>query len=156
PAVGVIVQRMISGRVSGVLFTAHPTSGRRDHALLTANWGQGEGVVSGACNADDITIAHDGSEIPATIAHKDLQIVRTPSGRGTEEAPVAEAQRDVRCLSPSEAAAIAVEGIRIARALGKPQDIEWTLDGATLYLLQTRPITALPEPENTDGLVVVW
>ena len=156
PRVGVVVQRMISGRVAGVLFTAHPTTGRRDHALVTANWGQGEGVVSGTCNADEITVGHDGTEIDAKIADKDVQIVRAASGRGTEEAPVPEAQRHARCLSPAEAAAIALEGVRLARAFGAPQDIEWTLDGDTLYLLQARPITALPEPENTDGPVVVW
>jgi phosphohistidine swiveling domain-containing protein len=156
PAVGVIVQRMISGRVSGVMFTAHPTTGRREHVLITANWGQGEGVVSGACNTDEITVAHDGTEVAATIAHKDTQILRAPAGRGTEEQPVPEAQRDVRCLAATEAASLAAEGVRLARAFGAPQDIEWTLDGDKIFLLQARPITALPEPENTDGPVVVW
>ena len=32
-----------------------------------------------------------------------------------------------------------------------PQDIEWTIDGETVYLLQARPITSLPDPVNVDG-----
>src|SRR5207253_1383921 len=53
PRMGVVVQRMVAGEVSGVLFTADPVTGRRDHALLTAAWGLGEGVVSGLCNTDE-------------------------------------------------------------------------------------------------------
>jgi pyruvate,water dikinase len=45
-------------------------------------------------------------------------------------------------------------GHRIANLLGAPQDIEWALTSDTLWLLQTRPITAeLParaEPQPPD------
>ena len=40
----VIVQEMIEGEVSGVMFTAHPTTGSRQHALISAAWGVGEGI----------------------------------------------------------------------------------------------------------------
>ncbi|MCP3695944.1 MAG: pyruvate, water dikinase, partial [Planctomycetaceae bacterium] len=51
PRMGVVVQRMITGEVSGVSFSAHPVTGVRDHVLVTGAWGLGEGVVSGHCNA---------------------------------------------------------------------------------------------------------
>ena len=36
------------------------------------------------------------------------------------------------------------EVCRIARAFGAPQQVEWTLDRGTLYVLQARPITGFP------------
>ena len=44
-----------AGQVSGVLFTADPTTGRRDVAVVSATWGLGEGLVSGALAADGFT-----------------------------------------------------------------------------------------------------
>ncbi len=159
PRVGVVVQRMIAGRVSGVMFTAHPVSGRRDHVLVTAAWGQGEGIVGGACNTDEFTASHDGAELEARVADKDVEVVRGPSGVGTVEQPVEEARRRVRCLTVAEVAAVAREGVRVANAFGAPQDLEWTFDGDRLLLLQSRPITSLPPAragQTESGPRVVW
>ena len=40
------------------MFTANPTNGHREQTLLTAAWGQGEGIVSGICNTDEIVWSH--------------------------------------------------------------------------------------------------
>jgi rifampicin phosphotransferase len=157
PRVAVVVQTMVQGEVSGVLFTAHPVTGRRDHALLTAAWGLGEGVVSGTCNTDEFVWAHTGGEVEATIVDKDIQVLPKPDEQpGTVEGPVDEAKRTIRCLDEAQVAEVCTEALRIAEAFGAPQDIEWTFAGATLWLLQSRPITALPVPENVDGPQVVF
>ena len=161
PRMGVVVQRMIDGSPSGVMFTAHPISGHRDRCLITACPGLGEGVVSGACDTDEFV--HDANgEVSVKVVPKATQIVRVPDGRGTVEADVPVDQQEVRCLSPAIAAAIAAEGRRIAEAFDSPQDIEWTLEGDTLWLLQSRPITSLPPAPPNDattdaaGPRVVW
>ena len=73
--VGVVIQRMIDGEVSGVLFTADPTTGRRDTALLNACWGLGEGLVSGVCNADEFVWEHRGNTLDTRLADKDRAVV---------------------------------------------------------------------------------
>jgi rifampicin phosphotransferase len=35
---------------------------------------------------------------------------------------------------------------RVEAHFGSPQDVEWTISKGRLYLLQARPMTALPEP----------
>src|SRR5215217_2974654 len=45
------------------------------------------------------------------------------------------------------AAELARYGPRIEELYGTPQDIEWALSDGQLFILQARPITALPEPE---------
>ncbi len=150
----VVVQRMIEGRVSGVLFTANPVNGRRDECLLTAVWGVGEALVSGACDSDELVVSHSGEELSARVASKDARTVRGEDGTVLEEVPAP--QRRSRCLTREEAARICREGVRVAAAFGSPQDIEWTLEGERLVLLQSRPITSLPEAENRAGPVRVW
>ncbi|MEE2750411.1 MAG: PEP/pyruvate-binding domain-containing protein, partial [Myxococcota bacterium] len=155
--VAVVVQRMIDGEVSGVLFTANPVNGRRDEALLTAAWGQGEGVVSGLCNTDEFIWRHTGEEVSASTADKDIQVSPAPNGeRGTVETEVPASKRTVRCLTPDQVNEICQESIRVSNNLGSPQDIEWTIAAGELYFVQSRPITSLPPEPNTDGPLVTW
>lgn len=174
PHMGVVVQRMINGRVSGVLFTQNPLSGRSDQALLSACWGIGEGVVSGRCNSDDFVVDHQGREVSATVADKDTQIVHCLDGSpGTQEVPVPDQARRQRCLSHEQVTTLVREGLRLAQGLGMPLDIEWTFDAQGLHILQARPITAAAPrsagtvpasppvdpalaPGETGGPLTVW
>ncbi|MBW2528749.1 MAG: phosphoenolpyruvate synthase [Deltaproteobacteria bacterium] len=155
--VAVVVQQMVSGQVSGVLFTAHPTTGRRDHCLVTATWGLGEGVVSGRCNTDEYVCAHDGEEIETRCASKDTMTApaaERPSG--TAEVATEPSQRDGRCLTRDQVARLAKAGAELADSFGIPLDLEWTLADGQPFWLQARPITALPAEPNDDGPLVVF
>ncbi len=170
---GVVVQRMISGRASGVLFTRNPLNRELDQVLLSACFGSGEGVVSGRCNSDEFVCDAAGRELRVTIADKDLQIIHRRDGQpGTQEVAVPAERRHQRCLSTAEVTALVREGLRLAAALGMPLDIEWTYAEDGLHLLQARPITATappapavdreptPAPEQLgaepDGPLTVW
>jgi pyruvate,water dikinase len=50
-------------------------------------------------------------------------------------------------LSPAEAAELAAYGTRIENHYGAPQDIEWARADGQFFIVQARPITALPEVE---------
>ena len=51
-AMAVVVQRLVSAQVAGVLFTANPQTGTRHEMLVEASWGLGESVVSGRVQPD--------------------------------------------------------------------------------------------------------
>ncbi|SEL70405.1 pyruvate, water dikinase [Atopomonas hussainii] len=153
----VIIQQMIDGDASGVLFTAHPLTGSRQHMLISAAWGCGEGVVAGICNADAFSVAHSGSQISAELADKDVAVVFDHAGGlGTVECEVPEAKRHSACLTDSQVLALRDLGLAIATLKGCPQDIEWTLAQGRLHILQTRPVTALPAPQQPVGRRVVF
>ena len=135
----VVIQQMISGRVSGVLFTAHPVSGRRDQALLTAAWGQGEGIVGGACNTTN-SPCRRRPRAGVRIADKDLEVVPDPAGLGHHRAAGRRGAPEAALPDQRRGRAHVREGVRIAPR-SAPPDIEWPLDGDRLYLLQARPIT---------------
>jgi pyruvate,water dikinase len=154
----VIVQKMIEGSVSGVLFTAHPVNGSRHQALLTATYGLGEGLVSGLCNADEFTYDyHADSIVEKKLPNKDSQVVLdSRKGYGTMQVPVKETDCLRSCLTDAQATQIITKGRQIAGMAGCPQDIEWTLSGEQLFFLQTRPITHLPPPTYPTDKPTVW
>jgi pyruvate,water dikinase len=51
-------------------------------------------------------------------------------------------------LSDGEVAAVFRTVSRLGELFGKPQDVEWTLRKGTLYVLQSRPVTAHADPEG--------
>ncbi|TQJ58064.1 phosphoenolpyruvate synthase [Arthrobacter sp. SLBN-83] len=141
----VVVQQMVEAQAAGVMFTANPANGRRDQTVISAAWGLGEAVVSGAVTTDDLTVdAATGKVLTRQTADKELMTVLTENG--TSEQKVAEARRRAPVLDDQAATELAGYGQRIADHFGAPQDIEWARADGQFFLLQSRPITALPEP----------
>ena len=76
----------------------------------------------------------------------DKEVMTVYADHGTREQPVPAARRRQPVLDDRAAAALAGYGTRIAEHFGAPQDIEWARAGGEFFILQSRPITALPEP----------
>lgn len=153
----VILQEMIDGDVSGVMFTAHPITGSRRHALISAAWGAGEGVVGGHCNTDEFTVGLYEDSIARTLADKDVAVVFDhAAGRGTCEVAITDARRHMPCLDDATVLALRDMGRRIAELQRFPQDIEWTLHNGKVWILQTRPVTKLPAPQQPVGRRLVF
>ena len=145
-SLAVVVQTLVDAESAGVMFTADPATGRRDLVLISAAWGLGEAVVGGLVNTDQLTLAGPDREIiDRHIADKAIQTVRTSDG--TKEVAVPAERRHAPVLDDTAAQELASLGRRIADHFGTPQDIEWVrgTDG-NLLIVQSRPITALPEP----------
>jgi len=121
----VLVQAMIDPIAAGVAFTAHPVTGDRTQTVVTAVTGLGDRLVSGETTGEEWTMTAD----------QGATMTRHGSGRK----PV---------LTARQAEAVARLAIRVAdRFGGQPQDIEWAIDHlGRLWLLQARPMTAVPEP----------
>ena len=141
----VVIQQMVEAEAAGVMFTANPANGRTDQIVISAAWGLGESVVSGIVTTDDVVVdAGTGSVVSRRTADKDVMTVYAEKGTG--EQPVAAARRREPVLDDRAAAELAGHGKRAAGHFGSPQDIEWARAGGKFYILQSRPITALPEP----------
>lgn len=152
----VILQEMVDSDVAGVMFTAHPVTGSRRHALISGTWGCGEGIVSGLCVADEFTVELDGTAIESTIQEKDTCLVMRDGEYGTIEQPVEECRREQPVLTTEQIFALRDLGKQVANLKRFPQDIEWALKDGTLYLLQTRPVTSLPANTSVKAHPLVW
>ncbi|HSK94729.1 MAG TPA: PEP/pyruvate-binding domain-containing protein [Candidatus Angelobacter sp.] len=123
-AMAVIVQRMVRSVAAGVALTADPVTGDRSTCVVTAVRGLGDRLVSGAASGDEWIVI---------------------GGRATVR------RQPERAIDGVQAEAVAAQAVRIADARGVPQDVEWAIDGAgTLWILQSRPMTALPPEVSWD------
>jgi phosphohistidine swiveling domain-containing protein len=124
----VLIQVMVAADAAGVAFTADPVTGDRDEVVITAVRGLGERLVAGQATGDQ-WIVRDG---------------QARCTRATEQAITAE-----------QAGQVATLARRVESHLATPQDLEWAISDDTagadggLWLLQARPMTALPDP-------VIW
>jgi phosphohistidine swiveling domain-containing protein len=156
-APAVLVQSMIDPACSGVAFSADPVSGRRQVAVVSAVFGVGTALVGGDADADLYEVNREGEILRQSIAHKHMRHVFCAAAEGgvTEEA-LPQELRDECVLSPEQAAAVAETARRAADAFGQPQDVEWAIADGQLYLLQSRPVTAMHEVADSDGELNIW
>ena len=113
----VLVQRLVQADAAGVAFTANPVTGDRGEAVVSAVKGLGERLVSGQASPDEWQVKGD-----------EAVCVSAPEG----------------AIDAGQALAIAGMARDVERHFGRPQDIEWAIADGELFLLQARPITALP------------
>ncbi|MBD1322565.1 PEP/pyruvate-binding domain-containing protein [Gordonia hankookensis] len=119
-----VVQQMVDARAAGVVFTADPTTGRRDLMVIDAVAGLGEALVDGTASPDHIVLDAAG-------------------------APVISETGTLPVVSPDEIAEIRADSLRAAQHWGRPMDLEWAIDrSGKLWWLQARPITTLAADLN--------
>ena len=139
PRIAVVVQKQVASDVAGVGFSINPISNDLDEAVLNANWGLGETVVSGIATPDLFVVDKSQRRILSqTTGRKETAIWLEPDG-GTQQRAVANS--DALSLSDDQVLAIVDQLLRIEGLYGKPMDIEWAFENGELYLLQARPIT---------------
>jgi pyruvate,water dikinase len=137
----VVVQRMVDADVAGVLFTIDPTRNRRDRMIVEAVFGLGEAVVSGQVTPDHYVLARDGSLKKRRLTTQPYAVVRDPTGGVCEQAlPVN--RGGAATLEEEQLRRLAEVGRDLEERLGRPQDIEWAIEGGELFVLQARPVTA--------------
>jgi pyruvate,water dikinase len=155
----VVVQHMVDAQIAGVLFTANPLTGRRRQAVIDANPGLGDAVVSGATTPDHCGVdTRSGTILERRVGEKRL-VIRPRAGGGTER--IEQPAQRTPCLTDRQLGTLAALGQKAEAHFGTPQDIEWALDASgRLWMLQARPITTLfPLPADapaSDGVLCVY
>lgn len=115
----VLVQLLVQPDAAGVAFTVNPVTGARDEVVVSAVRGLGERLVSGEVQPDEWFVRHG----------------RAHCERAAEGA-----------IGVDDVVRVADLARRVETHFGTAQDVEWALAGNELFLLQARPITALPSP----------
>lgn len=137
--VAVIIQELVIGRVSGVMFTKNPIA-NDDIFIVEAVQGLNEGLVSGIITPSRFLIDYTNRRMVKS------QIVRqrkkvTLGKYGTKLANVAGKQSTT--IKKEMLLDLVKIGNRIEAEMKDPQDIEWTIKDNKIFILQSRPITKL-------------
>jgi pyruvate, water dikinase len=139
---GVAVPKMVNARASGIAFTVNPVDGDDSKIILEANWGLGEGVVSGAESVDGFVIDKETLEISARHVGKKCKCVLYMED-GADWADVPAGMQCMPCIGDEEIIEIAKVARSAEKTLNGPQDMEWAVDRdlafpGSLFWLQTR------------------
>jgi len=140
---GVAIPKMVNARASGITFTVDPVTADDSKIILEANWGLGEGVVSGAESVDGFVVDKENLGIVARhVGNKLRCVVYTKDGADWADVP--EPMQSMPCISDEEIIEIARVAKAAEKSLGGPQDMEWAVDQdlpfpESLFWLQTRP-----------------
>ncbi|MEC4852238.1 MAG: glycerol-3-phosphate acyltransferase, partial [Jaaginema sp. PMC 1079.18] len=132
-AIAVLIQKQIPGVFSGVAFSRDPVDQYTSAVAIEALPGNASRVVSGQITPEQYRVF-----LPENLADSKASEIAQPD---SPDEIVIEGRGDVPQKIIREVALLARNLERQFRDI--PQDIEWTYDGETLWLLQARPITNL-------------
>lgn len=151
PEIAVIVQQMIDAEASGVAFSVHPTTGDAHTLVIEAAFGLGEVVVQGEVEPDHYEVRKTDRAITAIrIGRKPFKLTRDTDG-ATKRVDLPPAQVEAQVLSAAQIRQVAELALKDEQHYGTPQDCEWALGLAGLFLVQSRPITARAAPPARVG-----
>lgn len=145
-----VVQKMVQSDKSGVMFTLEPMSNDRNKIVIEGGIGLGEAIVSGAISPDHYVVDKNSNKIiEKRVFKQTMMIVRV--GTVTREEEVPEEMQEMQKLSDEEITNIASLGRRIENHYGKPQDIEWAIEGKESFIVQSRPVTTYKEAGHEES-----
>ncbi len=152
PEGGVIIQRIISPRVSGVLQTINIAEGNLKEMVINAGPGLGTGIVSGRVPGDRIFVEKDKKAIETpdlsinfrylTREKKRQAVFNKWEGRGVTYSSTPYHRRLQPALSYADICNLVRIAGRLEIAYGYPLDIEFCFENNKLWILQCRPVTS--------------
>lgn len=153
----VLVQRMLSPDSAGVAFAVDPVSGQRGIRVVSAVFGLGNSLVSGDCDADTYRVDRDGKVLSRDIVKKTVrQDFDKKKAYGIKNSKIAKDKQEDPVLTDIQVRQVAELSQKTSKHFGRPQDIEWAIEGEKLYMLQSRPITTLSALNDPDGSLTLW
>ncbi|MEW6663757.1 MAG: PEP/pyruvate-binding domain-containing protein [Thermodesulfobacteriota bacterium] len=156
---GVAIPKMVNARASGIAFTVNPVDGDASKIILEANWGLGEGVVSGAeCVDGFIVNRQDFVILKRNVGNKTRCVMNV--GTGADWVDVPDSMRCMPCMDDQEVVEVSKLAVTLEEKLGCPQDVEWAIDQdlpfpRNIFHLQTRPakVQAKKPVSTTDRIL---
>jgi pyruvate,water dikinase len=139
----VIIQKLISSRVSGVCFSKMHEE--QNKLIVEACFGMGEALVSGRVTPDTYFVDRKTLTIGSErIGYQSTWLPPNTAGKPSyQEVPFF--RRTAKKLTESEIMEVAQTSLTIESRLGLfPADIEWAFEERDLFVLQARRFTGIP------------
>ncbi|MCE3223423.1 MAG: putative Phosphoenolpyruvate synthase [Nitrospira sp.] len=146
PEMAVVIQPMLEAKIAGVAYSIHPVTGRTSQVAINAVFGLASLLVSGNVTPDQYVVEMAGEPLQPLRIHRRLvpkrqRLVATANGLQAETIPSADQEQS--SLSDGQLFDLALLAKQIEAAFRHPIDLEWAWDAQRLWILQSRPITAV-------------
>ena len=147
-SLAVVVQQMVHADCAGVLFTINPITGNRDEAVINAESGLGDDVVSGRITPDFIVVDKATHRVKQVVVGEKRHVTVIPA-EDAKEVPAKLRKSAAPVLSREQISALIDIGCEIEAHFGCSQDVEWCFVDKNIRILQSRPVTnsALAGPD---------
>jgi pyruvate,water dikinase len=151
-AVGVI--ELVHARSSGVAFSIHPVTGKRDRMVIEGSWGWGEAVVQGLVNPDHVEVGTaDRRILRYDVGHKEIVSAFDYAAGRVVEHPMPRRLVDEAVLDSEQTGGVVDAVLQIAEHYDHPVDVEWVIGrhrraGEPVTIVQTRPVTVADQRES--------
>ncbi len=146
-SMAVVVQETVVGDRSGVVFTQNPND--ENQGIIESVYGLNQGLVDGTVEPDRWIMDRDRSTIVThTPPERKYWIIPGPNGVRLAELPAEKSAHPP--LKPRDVGLVFKTARQAEESFKMPQDVEWTYDGDSLVLLQSRPITTLRSDKSED------
>ncbi len=146
-AMAVVLQETVTGNRSGVVFSQNPND--ETQGVIESVYGLNQGLVDGRIEPDRWVLDREKHTIlshhPVARTHRLM-----PCKNGVEMMPLPENLSERPPISDEEALRIYKLAQQTEALFKTPQDVEWTIQNDTLYLLQSRPVTTLLPNQTRD------
>lgn len=150
--IAVPVQKMVQSEVSGVMFTINPAKNDKSKIVIEAIYGLGELIVQGVVTPDHYEVDKRTLKITnKEIGSQEIQL--TQVGTATKQVKVFHDLQERQKIADTKILELAQFGKRLHQHYFYPQDAEWALEKGKLYILQTRPVTAMKAVAAKTGQV---
>lgn len=155
--IAVPVQKMVNSDTAGVMFTMDPTNNDLDHISIEAAYGLGEVVVLGAVTPDRYLVDKKTLEITSREITKQTWMLTRESGSSDtdnlddlekDSIQVPEDKQDKQKISDEEILKLARIAVDIEKHYGSPQDTEWAIENGEVFMVQSRPVTTIPNKQE--------
>lgn len=150
--VAVIIQKLISAKSAGILFTLNPINPNQSQIFIESNFGLGESIASGKISPDQFIIEVEGKKrnvfkiLDKRVGNKRYSIQPDSSinTSGVKILDLPDQLNERPSLSDEHILELSKIGIQIEAIFDKkPQDIEWAIDDEdVINIVQTRPVTS--------------
>lgn len=144
---GVIVQRIVESRISGVLLTIDTADYDMTQMVINVGLGMGEGVVSGKVGTDQIVVdktrfasRETGSFRYIAGDKREKVIFDRKTGYGTCTVETLFHQRLRTAIEYTELQELVDTAAQLEQSFCYPLDIEFAFEGTDLRILQVRPV----------------
>lgn len=141
-SMAVIVQKMISSKKGGLLFTANPVTGNRNEIVIEACLGLSEALVEGKIDADNYIVNKESFDILSKeVKEQEFRYFFDENGKSVREdlGDVGKKQK----LEVDEIRELTRIGKKIEKYVKAEQEIEWAFEDK-FYILGSKLLTNLP------------
>ncbi len=150
--IALVIQKMVESDKSGVMFTIDPVTNDKSKVVIEAILGLGEMIVQGEVNPDHYEV--DSKDF--TILNKKISVqdhLLQKKGATNKKVKLSKKDATRQKITDHEIIELAKTGKAIEKHYYFPQDIEWAIEGKTIYIVQTRAVTTTASVKQLEKTV---